>query len=296
MSVKNRILSFSEFLNESAQEPEVPTHVTNILAKTMKMPYAEFLKKLGEDASDPKFIAAIKAGRQDGVKEDEAMFFKGPTMVEVKTLIPMQNEIDIKESLAFQLKGRENKFWSEEILTKILRGEGVTVKAPLVIFNNKYIVDGHHRWSQVYAMNKDSKIEVLNIVPKNTKLSPLGMLKVVQMSIAAAIGKVPIENVKGTNMLRAPADKIKDYVIKEISDETLTLMKNIRKIESKEAAADYIWSNVEAMQKNNQPIAGAPKRDLMPQTDKDETGEWEDRLKKGKINFLPKFKVKGDIE
>lgn len=30
---------------------------------------------------------------------------------------------------------------------------------------------------------------------------------------------------------------------------------------------EYIWKNVEKMQSNNSPVSGAPKRDIMPQTD-----------------------------
>ena len=46
----------------------------------------------------------------------------------------------------------------------------------------------------------------------------------------------------------------------------------------------YVWANVSALQKNSQPVPGAPKRDFMPQTD---DVNWTDSLRKGEIDIVP---------
>jgi hypothetical protein len=50
--------------------------------------------------------------------------------------------------------------------------------------------------------------------------------------------------------------------------------KKADKGDSAEAIAQFIWSNVEKMQQNNQPVSGAPERGLMPQTD--DAKNWQD--------------------
>lgn len=272
-------------------EDFVSTHDTNKLADIIKMDYSDFVKKLGDDAKDPKLIAAVKAGRKDGSKDDEKIEFHAPGFSNVIDLIPTQNEIDVNGSLHYPLSNPTSDGKNPDGMKKILRGEGVTIKAPVVILNGKYIIDGHHRWSQVYAMNDKGKIETINMQTED-KENPIRMLKAVQMAIAASVGSVPTAVVKGQNLLKIAEKDCKDYVTEKIGEDTLRLLKEIKNIDGKEAAANYIWENVKSMQKSNQPIPNAPNRSVMPQTDADKTEKWQDFLKKGSVNFLPKYKAK----
>ena len=56
------------------------------------------------------------------------------------------------------------------------------VGGPVVTYNGKYVIDGHHRWSQVYAANPDAKVPTIDI---RGNLKPSEMLKVVHAAIAA---------------------------------------------------------------------------------------------------------------
>jgi len=258
--------------------------------------YEDFVKALGAMADDPKLQAAIKAGNIDGKMSDEKVHFTRKALA-VNRLRPTQNEIDIDKSLAYPL---ENKFpdTTREILESNIKdkdSKGVEIIAPIVVLNNQYIIDGHHRWSQIYAMNAQAKVEALVM---NMDEHPLDVLKAVQLSIAAKTKEVPVQTVEGTNMLKASEKQVKDYVLKNISDSTLKLLKETGKIsdESKDTAADYIWSNVKYMQRTATPIKGAPDREFMPQTDNAEGGkdDWKETLKKGVINFKEPLKpVKG---
>jgi len=54
---------------------------------------------------------------------------------------------------------------------------------------------------------------------------------------------------------------------KKWRSEVIEVFKKYGKGSTTEEVADYIWKNVEAMKANNKPIAGAPSRNVMPQTD-----------------------------
>ena len=286
--MSNRVFNFDEFLFELKQE-DLDIKTTNQLSKAVKLDYEAFVKRLGTDAKDPKFIAAVKAGRWDGSKDDEKLEFEAPKFVSVKQLIPTQNEIDMSKSASYQLSGKDPN------TKNILEGKSVTIVSPIVILDNKYVIDGHHRWSQVYLMNPDAKIEVMNINSKK-KVGPITILKAVQMSIAAATGKVPTAKVEGKNLMVVPEKECKEYLTEHISDVTLDLMKETKKAEDKESAVEYIWKNIEEMRAHNAPIENAPSRDVMPQTDTDSSDKWKKRLEAGKINYLPKYRVEKETE
>jgi hypothetical protein len=99
-------------------------------------------------------------------------------------------------------------------------------------------------------------------------------LKSAQLGIAADIGKVPTAPAGGVNMLKSGESEIKKFVMDTITDDVVELFKKFKKGNTKEEIADFVWNNVKAMQQNNQPVAGAPKRDIMPQTD--DAPQWKD--------------------
>lgn len=257
-------------------KPEALNKLKDILHKD----YEDFVKELGELASDDKIIAAIRAGKRDGKLSDEKVKIT-KVSIPVKKLHPTQNEIDVDKSLKYQLKGE-----NPGQLATILEGKDLILKAPIITLNNKYIIDGHHRWSQVYAMNPDATMVAMNM---EIDEDPIEVLKAVQMAIAAKLGEVPTAKVEGHNLLKIKEKKLKNYVQDKIKDETLDVLAKEQKIElaDKEYAADYIWDNVDSMQKTSQPAKGAPDRDVMPQTDdaEDKDGDWKDLLQQGVINF-----------
>lgn len=194
---------------EAAIAP-VPSPTTDKLKTMLEQRYPEFVRQLQSQAADPKLLAVIKAGMYDGDREDERIVFPDkPTAHYVRDLIPMQNEIDVDGSLRFQLSTTPEKNFG---LDKIVAGEPITIVAPLVILNGKYVLDGHHRWSQTYAMNKDGQIVCFNFTTKASDIDPQQVLKAMQMAIAAITHEVATATVKGENLLRASEQAVLDYV------------------------------------------------------------------------------------
>lgn len=230
------------------------------LKDLLKIDYALFVKELGDNIKDPKFIAAIKS-----LSDQHPINFKTVDPV-VGNLTPTQNEIDVDKSLKFPLT-------SAESAKVCLKGGVIAVAGKRIITSNngKYIIDGHHRWSQVCALNPAAKIAAIDL---SDVKDPMQALKSTQLGIAADLGKVPTASVQGINLLKIGKDDLIAYVVKTITPEVLEEFKKAGKGDTAEKVGQFIWGNVEKMQKDNQPVSGAPKRDIMPQTD--DAKNWQD--------------------
>lgn len=240
--------------------------------------YEEFVSKLGDLAKDPKVQAFLKSGKADGDQADDT-FKAASRSIPVKNLRPTQSEIDVDGSLKWPLT-------KPDALRNCLQKGPVTIKAPLVTYNGEYIIDGHHRWSQLYSMNKDGEINCIDLT--GPKMEPVDVLKIVQLAIAADLGKVPVATVKGKNLLKLDGRGVADYVTATITSECIKVFNALRgaalgKLDSKSIAGKVVVPNVMEMQKTSQPVSGAPKRDVMPQTD-DATNAMQ-YLTKGVVNF-----------
>ena len=224
------------------------------LQQILKQNYSGFVSALGKFATDPKFRQFIK-------DTDENKSEINLVSILVTKLIPTQNEIDVDKSLAFPLTKPQAAAYA-------LKGGSVKVASPIIVFNGKYIIDGHHRWSQLYAVNKDAKIVAYNVTNPDIK-NPLDALKATQIAIlGAGATKIPKATVEGKNLLRMDEATLKDYVVKTVTDPAVVEVFNkMRQTDSKESIANYIWSNVESMQQTSQPVSGAPGRGIMPQAD-----------------------------
>jgi hypothetical protein len=227
----------------------------NKLKQIFKQNYPGFVAALGKFATDPKFRQFVKD--TDVTKSDVKL-----VAIPVTKLIPTQNEIDVDKSLAFPLAKPQAAAYA-------LKGGNVKVASPIIVFNGKFIVDGHHRWSQLYAINKNAKIVAYNFTnPEITK--PLDALKVTQLAIlGAGATKIPKATVEGNNLLKMNEEALKAYVVEKIAENqgVLDVFQKMRKLDSAETVADYVWSNVASMQQTSQPVSGAPGRGIMPQAD-----------------------------
>lgn len=230
------------------------------LKDLLKVDYSLFVKELGDNIKDPKFIDAIKS-----LSDKHPLNFKSAAP-KVSDLKPTQNEIDVDKSLKFPLTNAD----SARIC---LKGGLIAVAGKRIITggNGKFIIDGHHRWSQVCALNPEAKIAAIDL---SDIKDPMKALKATQLGIAADLGKVPTAKVEGNNLLKMSKDALTSYVVKTITPEVLEEFKKAGKGDSPEAVAQFIWTNVDQMQKDNQPVSGAPERGIMPQTD--DATQWQD--------------------
>jgi hypothetical protein len=242
--------------------------------------YEQFVSQLGDAVKDPKVKAVLAAGEEDGVPADEKITLMDGD-IEVTALSPTQNEIALDKSLKYPLTDPKSA-------NDCLKGGTVAIAGKrIVTAESMYIIDGHHRWSQLYSMNKDAKIAVTDMTAKDFK-KPLDFLKITQVAIAADLGTVPTQTAKGSiNLITISEDQLKKFVIDTITDPVLDVFKKYKKGNTKEEVADYIWTNVQSMQKTSKPVAGAPKRDFMPQTD--DATNWQKLASAGSLNYKEPF-------
>jgi hypothetical protein len=265
------------------REDETTDTLKNTLTSSS---YETFVTQLGDAVKDSKVKAVLAAGEEDGVPADEKITLTDGD-IDVTALRPTQNEIALDKSLTYPLTDVKSA-------ESCLKGGTVAIAGKRIITaEGSYIVDGHHRWSQLYAMNKDAKIAVTDMVSRDLK-NPLDFLKITQVAIAADLGKVPTQTAKGSiNLITISEDQLKKFVIDTIKDPVLDVFKKYNKATTKEEAADYIWTNVQSMQKTSKPVAGAPKRDFMPQTD--DAKNWEKLAAAGSLNYKEPFTTSESI-
>ena len=224
----------------------------------------------------------LKAGDTDGKPNDEKVTIEKGS-AKAGSLEPTQSEIGTGQSLDDQMT---NKF---NALDNALAGKnlGPSGGAPILTFNNKYILDGHHRWSQFKATNPDAEVETANIVAPGVtdEKSALGLVHAI---LFALYGKSPTKPFEGENLFSLGKEGIKKYIMgKEVTDDVLQKLVKAGKIKEpkKELASEYWANNLSDIKKGEFP------RTVMPQTaDAGDTfiskGQVPPDAEAGKVNYL----------
>ena len=106
---------------------------------------------------DPKVTKVLSLGKQDMKIEDEVIPVNDAANLPVKNLFPTQAQIGLKDSIGFLA------FILPENAKNALSGKADFKGERILTANNKYILDGHHRWSQTYLMNPDATIPALDL-------------------------------------------------------------------------------------------------------------------------------------
>lgn len=231
-----------KFLNEDEQED---------IKAILQYSYADFVRELDYNIEDPKFVNAIKSlAKMLPVKLN-------PIAPDVVNLKPTQNEIVLNSTLKYPMK--------DPIRIKEFLDGGIVAVAGRTIVTGgggKFIIDGHHRWSQLFCINPYAKIKSIDLPIKD----PISALKATQLGIAADVGDVPSALGGGVNLLKINETTLKRYVIDNVHDSVVEVFNSAGIGNTPEAIADHIWGNVMLLQINNAPIKNAPSRDIMPQT------------------------------
>jgi hypothetical protein len=240
--------------------------------------YETFVKLLGENIKDDKFRHTLKELSKDNLIKYRVI------NVECKKMIPTQNEISLDKSLAFPLTSPSDaeKYLKADHPIKIKNNTMLTCD------NGKYIIDGHHRWSQVFVLNPNA---IMSCTDFYQLKKPFSGLKATQLGISADLGYLPTSHVKDINLLTVSEKDLKKYVSDKITDEVKEVFKKYG-INNPE---EHIWKNVVLLKTHNKPVKNASKRDFMPQTDRAENFEKYtpnvSKLKKGgETTFADKVK------
>lgn len=256
------------------------------LEKSLEKNVSGFRADLSKIISDPKVKAVLSLGDQDGDDSDDKLPYV-ETKVAVKNLTPTQNEIGFDESVEGDITDQYNS------LKGILQGTP-DMGGPIVTYAGKYIIDGHHRWSAVFAANPGANMETLDIKAK-PGFQPTDILKAVHTAIAVELDKVPSSTAKGHNILSSP--KSYEDVLATVKEKGTDKARKVWAefgFKTDEQIAKRLTKNLDLIA-NKGAVSGAPNRTDMPQTDADKTSSI-DKVKSlatGKINIAPPFE-KGD--
>ena len=267
-----------------------------LLKDIMALKYPEFVKQLHTYTKNDNIWNKLKIAIESAEYDKNKIEFSNPKGYAVKSLISSQNEVDMDQSLWFTLSGEYIKLGYKEQLKNILKSNETnptTIVGPIIILNGKYIIDGHHRWSSLYSLNKGGYITAISMEVEVKYVETI--LKAVQLSIASLIKKVPTSEARGINLFSIDEGTLKNYVIsgkgskygnfEGIIDEVLNTITLIKpEIKTSEDVADFIWLNILDLKSTQKNYKNKPKRDFMPQTD--QAKGWEKSLQQGNIKFL----------
>lgn len=212
--------------------------------------YDETVDFVDEIVKDPKLKFLLSLGFGGDFSNLKLKLKK--TNIPAKRLIPTQSEIGTDETLKYLVQGKDIDVCFEKT---------TIVKKPIVTFQGTFIIDGHHRWSQIFVTNPDANIVCIDITGN---LSPLSMLKAVQCTIGSNTGKLIRKDIQGKNLYNTTEKELRKYFQNNLSD---SVRENLLKYY--EDPEGSLVQNVIQLQRNNKPILNAPDRGEMPQTSKD---------------------------
>jgi len=225
--------------------------------------YEAYLDTLNIMLKDPK----VKGLLIDGFGKDlgDIDFKYEPKDIAAKDLQPIQKEIDLDKSVKHILTKEKN-------VENVLNEPVVVDNMPIVTFNDKYIIDGHHRWIEVAMMHPESKLLCYNYT---SDISVSEMLKAVQGSIAAVMAehdkeKIPSETVNGNNIYAMSDESIATYINHTVTQCVLNKMIEVnidKDVDGQEAGVDYLIKRLKDIKNNYKPVF-AHEREDMPQLTK----------------------------
>lgn len=221
-----------------------------------KESYPDLVEDLEKIVKDPKLYEIFAEGFGEGELANVKMSAT-TTSIPVDQLLPSQNEIGLDNSLKFPLTKTSD--------CSIYFKDPVKIVAPIITYRKTFIIDGHHRWSQVYMMNPKAKIAAINF--NYSQQSPFRALRNFQGAIAVANKNIESHAGGVNNVYAMSESQIRKYIEDNISDACIQSLIKLNIVKDKESAIDYILKNTLMLKADNPPIAGAPDRDIMPQTD-----------------------------
>jgi len=275
-----------DVLFEAAENPETLQKLSDLLEKQ----YPEFVQGLIALQSDPEFIEMMASGTGG----EDTLVLSEPTIA-VQSLFPMQNIIGLDDSLLFELKKPRA---AEQLAAGGAFGPEVYDYAArwIITSGDKYLVDGHHRWSTVYMLNPTSSVKVKNITnfPEGADA-----LKVSQLIIAALKPGISMAKPKGINVFKSEDATTKEFILANMTDAFVEAFSKGAGVKAdKSAIADKIVENINVLKATNSPGKtgqGADKNDrtIMPQYD--DGGTFIDKAVSGEVNLdVVKDALKGE--
>ena len=234
--------------------------------------YPAFVNELKGNVQDIVFMGSLRHG--DGF--DDIVKFEHDMTRLCKDLIPMQTAIDIEKSLKYAFT--KNVDYLPEYIggqtTIQLGGE------PIVIVDGEdgeYIINGHHRWAQLFLVNPNTTMHVIKMLAKN----PIQALKIAQLAIAYILEEVPSSVIKGRDVLGMTALDFDRWFRANI---TLSSLEPFRM--DIDQIISILWGNVQQMKQLYLSLDPRQVFNIryMPQTDM--AKKWGAVLEEGRVNIF----------
>ena len=261
-----------------------------------------FMNAQGNKDPDVQAILVKASEQEDGADPDDKITIGGATAVPVSSLGPTQQFIDLMQSVSFPLG-------SADVLEQAITSKASGAPGAISISGNA-VLDGHHRWSGVWAITPDGSINAKDFgfpggVAQKLAAAQLAVAAVNDSGTqpskgggaatdiigknAAAITKM-IDDYKGDQTdPKAPGKLLNDNMIQAIADgkhpainkwagltgdeEFVTLHDSELDFANdpiRKAIAEKVGANLGSLPK---PLGGAPKsREDMPQLDHESIG------------------------
>lgn len=248
--LKNDVEDIQVNTKNIEDNPEAMKVYNKMIELIQDKDYDETVDFVDEIVKDPKLKFLLGLGFGGDFSNLKLKLKK--TNIPAKRLIPTQSEIGTDETLKYLVQGKDIDVCFEKT---------TIIKKPIVTFQGTFIIDGHHRWSQIFVTNPDANIVCIDITGN---LSPLSMLKAVQCTIGSNTGKLIRKDIQGKNLYNTTEKELRKYFKDNLSD---SVRENL--LEYYEDPEDSLVQNVIQLQRNNTPILNAPDRGEMPQTSKD---------------------------
>ena len=223
--------------------------------------YEDYVDTLNKMLEDPKSKSLLEDGF-GGILGDTNLRFSVKEISPLK-LMPTQSDIYLDKSLNFALR-------DERVLDETFANPIIIAKKPIITFNEKYVIDGHHAWIQPAILNPNGKMLAFNY---EGDLSIKEMLKAVQGTIAAVKandnennGKLPYSVSGKLNIYKSNKDEIIKFIKKIIDDEVVSkLVEKKDECYDYDTTIDFLIDQIYFIKENNYPIPDSPKRKNMPQ-------------------------------
>jgi len=288
MKKKDQILLEEAYMRVLLKEEEFPgdeTQFTQAYQNAISGKYIPFVQWLKKYSDDKRIANIIKGGMQDGNQSDDQIAVTPGANIAVNQLWPTQKEIGIANSLAYPLDKPQE-------FAKIFTGAPVDTGS-VIVLNGRFVLDGHHRWSQTFCYNPKAQLVVTNY--QNDKFEQEGGLKAIQAAIVAL--KSP-----GTSLLTKPNNEPNllncsfDEVRKILNptQEVLNQAIQIKFCTDLQTFQDRIIQNVQALRDHCKEAKweNNPPRGEMPQPGMNKVGDkdLENALKSGKIDVVSPYK------
>ena len=265
--------------DESLNEDKTAQQVSAEL-KQAAPNYEAFVTALKDDAKTAGFLEVIKNNYKKNFGElpegDDIGVLKkancSSTEVPASGLIPTQANISMEKSFGSADPFKWGPLGKEGLANSIFH-DNPDISGEVIIYDGKYIIDGHHRWSKVFVVKPECPVKCFNVA-KIEGVNVADILKGVQLAIAFQRQEVGINPAQGVNLLDHPIDAVKKYVTEQLStDAGKKILESDfapNGYDTVEKVAELLSGNV-----NKLPSAvnNAPDRGYMPQTEYNEPGK-----------------------